>query len=74
MKHAYVVDYVVKKPDGMVEMSTASFAATDIFSAAGQAADMVEDYAAKFPDHEVRVWDIGLAADCTPEDLFEEDD
>ena len=72
--NAYVVDYAVRREDGTVELSTTAFAAFDIFAAAQKAADMVENYKAEFPDHEVRVWDIGLAADCSPEELFEEDD
>lgn len=75
MSHnAYVVDYAVRRADGTVELGTTAFSAFDIFAAAQKAADMVENYKAEFPDHEVRVWDIGLAADCSPEELFEEDD
>ncbi len=73
MKQAYVVDYAVKKPDGTVALSAMTYAAVDIFAAGEKAKDMVEDYKEKFPDHEVRVWDIGLVADCEPEELFEED-
>ncbi len=73
MRQAYVVDYAVKQPDGTVRLSTVTYAAMDIFSAAEKAKDMVEDYKTEFPNHEVRVWDIGLVANCSPEELFEED-
>lgn len=70
----YVCDYAIRKPDGTVALGTTAFAAFDIFAAASKAADMVEEYKSEFPEHEVRVWDIGIAADCSPEELFEEDD
>lgn len=73
MKMKYVIDYAVGRLDGTVELSSMTCEAADIFSAAEKAKDMVEDYKSTFPDHEVRVWDIGLAAEHRPAELFEED-